>query len=74
MEMVSSKITKRPNTTYELAAEQGDADAQFNLGDFYEKGHGIEKDYEKAKEYYQLASDQGHAKARAKLFEIDPSS
>ena len=36
---------------YELAAAQGDANAQYNLGNMYAKGHGVEQNYERAAEY-----------------------
>lgn len=37
------------------AAELGDENAFFNLGFTYEQGHGTEKDYTKAEEYYKKA-------------------
>ena len=55
-----------------LAAEQGDALAQYNLGQLYEIGPGmVLKDYTEAIKCYQLAADQGHAQARAKLKELE---
>ena len=33
---------------YTLAAEQGNADAQVNLGDMYRKGDGVQQDYKTA--------------------------
>ena len=41
------------------AAEQGDPVAQNKLGNCYTYGWGVEQDYEKAAEYYQLSADQG---------------
>ena len=49
--MSSEIIFKR----YEKAAEQGDADAQYNLALCYKNGTGVEKDAEKAVEWYQKA-------------------
>jgi TPR repeat protein len=49
------------------AADQGDADAQYNLGFRYANGEGVEQNYAKAVEYYQLAADQGHADAQSNL-------
>ncbi len=43
---------------YQLAADQGYAVAQNNLGYMYHYDHGIEQDYQKAVNYYQLAEDQ----------------
>ena len=33
------------------ATNQGDADAQYNLGVMYERGDGVEKDYAKEEEW-----------------------
>ena len=38
---------------YLKAAEQGDGDAQNNLGYMYERGMAVEQSYEKAAEWYQ---------------------
>ena len=46
-------------------AEGGDAESQNNLGNAYQDGLGIEKDYVKAVEWYQKASKQGYEKAKA---------
>ena len=40
-----------------VAAEQGDAEAQFNLGVMYDNGQGVRQNYTKAKEYFGLACD-----------------
>ena len=40
-------------------AEQGDADAQFNLGLMYQKGHGVPQDHKEAVKWYRLAAEQG---------------
>ena len=52
---------------YTIAAEQGHAGAQFNLGQCYENGSGIEKDQTKAVFWYKKASEQGHQNAKRKL-------
>ena len=44
-------------------AEQGDVNAQFNLGVIYEKGQGVKQDYFEAVNWYRKASEQGYAKA-----------
>lgn len=46
-------------------AEGGDAESQNNLGNAYQDGLGIEKDYVKAVEWYQKAAKQGYEKAKA---------
>jgi len=47
-------------------AEQGNADAQFNLGVGYKKGEGVPQDYAEAVKWYRLAAEQG-AKAQFNL-------
>ena len=51
------------------AAEQGHAEAQYNLGFCYEKGKGVKENYEKAEEWYRMAAAQGHEKAIKKVNE-----
>jgi uncharacterized protein len=48
-------------------AEQGDADAQFNLGLLYNKGKGVTQNYVEAVKWYGLAADQGHPGAQLNL-------
>ena len=55
---------------YRLAAEQGDADAQYNLGVMYDKGRGVPQDYKTAVKWYRLAAEQGFAPAENVLKEI----
>ena len=48
---------------YKKAAEQGSAQAQFNLGRMYFYGLGTDQDYTKAAEWYQKSSEQGYKPA-----------
>ena len=48
-------------------AEQGDVDAQYNLGVMYEYGEGINQDYKEAVKWYRLAAEQGEATAQGNL-------
>ena len=49
-------------------AEQGDVDAQFNLGVMYDMGHGVPpQDYGEAVRWYRLAAEQGYASAQVNL-------
>ena len=62
----------KPNlalTNYWLqqAAQQDHTESQYNLGICYELGHGIEKDLQKAAEYYQKAAEKGYAPAQYNL-------
>ena len=48
-------------------AEQGHADAQYNLGMIYQNGYGVIQDYAEAVKWYRLATEQGHADAQYNL-------
>jgi TPR repeat protein len=48
-------------------AKQGDAVAQYILGQMYRKGKGALKNYETAAMWYSLAAEQGYAKAQGNL-------
>jgi hypothetical protein len=52
---------------YRKGAEQGDADAEFNLGLLYFRGHGVAQDYAQAAAWYRKAAEQGWADAEAAL-------
>jgi len=57
-------------TTYRLwkpLADQGDAGAQYNLGDLYDYGQGVPQDYAQAAYWYRKAADQGYAPAQNNL-------
>ena len=45
-------------------AEQGNANAQYNLGVMYANGNGVPQDDVEAVKWYRLAADQGDADAR----------
>ena len=49
---------------YRLAAEQGNAAAQYNLGVMYDKGEGVPQDDAEAVKWYRLAAEQGAAAAQ----------
>ena len=46
---------------YRLAADQGYASAQYNLGYMYSNGQGVPQDYVQAHKWYNLAAAQGDA-------------
>ena len=48
-------------------AEQGDAQAQTNLGWMYERGHGVPQDEKTAVTWYRRAAEQGFARAQYNL-------
>jgi TPR repeat protein len=49
---------------YQLAAEQGNAEAQYNFGRMYRYGQGVEKNFDEACRLNKLASDQGNVIAQ----------
>ena len=49
------------------AAEQGDSNAQFQLGEMYEKGRKVRKNENTAQQWYRLAAEQGHVSAQFNL-------
>jgi TPR repeat protein len=52
---------------FEPLAEQGHANAQFNLGVMYYKGQGVPQDYAEAAKWYRKTAEQGDAKAQFNL-------
>jgi len=48
-------------------AEQGNTEAQFNLGRMYSYGRGVKLNHKKAVKWYQLAGEQGNAEAQINL-------
>ena len=52
---------------YRLAAEQGDASAQNNLGVMYAMGRGVAQDDALAAQWYRRAAEQGDARAQYNL-------
>jgi TPR repeat protein len=48
-------------------ADQGNAMAQFNIGQMYAKGRGVSQDYVEAVRWYRRAADQGLALAQFNL-------
>ena len=51
-------------------AEQGHADAQFNLGVMHENGEGVLQYYKLAVQWFRKAAEQGHAGAQQMLSEM----
>ena len=62
-----SRNYKTALTWYRLAAEQGYARAQFNLGWMYRKEKGVPQDDKTAVMWYRLAAEQGYLKAMFNL-------
>ena len=50
-----------------VAAKQGAAAAQFNLGNMYDEGRGVPQNDGEAVKWFRKAADQGYAKAQYNL-------
>jgi len=50
-----------------LKANQGDAEAQVNLGECYAKGEGVKQDYVEAVKWFRKAAEQGNVNAQYNL-------
>ena len=48
-------------------AEQGNVDAQYNIGVIYHQVEGVTQDYKKALKWYRLAAEQGDVRAQHNL-------
>ncbi|MDR1595907.1 MAG: hypothetical protein LBR91_03215 [Puniceicoccales bacterium] len=53
-----------------MAAEQGDSEAQKNIGIMFLDGLGVEKNRKKAKEWFSKASENGNRQATLFLKEM----
>ncbi len=58
----------------QVLADLSDANAQLQLAQLYETGHGVVKHLGKARKWYQKASANGHQKAQQLLDKIDASA
>ena len=67
LDSVFEQSYQRAAELYELSASQGWANAQFNLGNMYRKGQGVDQNYERAAEYYEAAARQRQAQAQYNL-------
>ena len=56
---------------YALAAEQGYASSQYNLGSMYTTGHGVPQDHKIALKWYRLSAEQGHAGAQKEVERLE---
>lgn len=56
---------------YRKAAEQGDPDAQYNLGMCYAKGNGVNKDIPEAIKWYRQAAKKGNEKAQYAIKQLE---
>ena len=64
---VTMAMDANPAKWYRMAADQGDAKAQSNLGRCYAYGKGVEQNFVEAAKWARKAADQGDAKAQSNL-------
>ena len=55
---------------YRRAAEQGDAEAQFNVGAMYANGTGVQQDFSKSAFWFEKAASQDYDQAKQALEKI----
>lgn len=55
---------------YRVAAQRGNAEAQYDMGVLYSYGRGVPKDLSEAAKWYRRASEQGHPEAQANLGQL----
>lgn len=60
---VKSLRTEEAFRWFQILADQDDADGQYYVGWMYFNGYGVKKNLKKAKEYIELAAEQGHSTA-----------
>ena len=69
-EKASEQINKESFERYKKAAEQGDVEAQYNLGLMYEFGDGVEEDFDQAVKWFEKAAERGHEGAQDALEQL----
>ena len=70
---LGSIIPKDPDVAfwwYMRAAQQGDSQSQFIVGENYEKGETVEEDLDEACEWYKRAAKQGNFEAQKRIADI----
>ena len=55
---------------YRKAAEQGGADAQYQLAEMYHRGHGVPQDSKQAARWYRKAAEKNSAPAMLNLGQL----
>ena len=58
---------KKALPEFRVAADQGNAPAQYNLGLMYHDGQGVSRSYIEAAKWFHLAAEQGYAPAQLTL-------
>ena len=66
-ESVETQANNSPSELQKTKAEQGDANAQWRLGDIYYYGEGVSEDFEKARYWREKAAENEHVGAQWEL-------
>lgn len=61
------QVTQEEIEQWAMEAEEGDANAQYNLGQCYSNGSGVTKNYKQAAYWWRKAAEQGDAQAQHNL-------
>ncbi len=69
---IASPVFAEDGVEYSAAlvkkAEKGDATAQYDLGEAYYRGNGVEQDYDKALEWYRKGAAKGNGNFLHRLY------
>src|SRR5437867_9161069 len=65
--IAEAQTATQPAPTVLARAQAGDPVAQNQLGEMYEHGNGVPRDFAKAARWYRLAAEQGMAPAQLNL-------
>lgn len=68
--LAGSAIAQIPLAETQYYAQQGNPDAQYNLGAHFANGDGVQQDYKQAAAWYGKAAQQGHTKALYDLADL----
>jgi len=64
---IQGKNPERSFVFFSLSAKKGHTKSQFELGQLYEEGIGVEQDREKALQLYKIAAEKGHVGSQMRL-------
>jgi len=73
MECLQGHVYENAFQYFQNAAEQGHAEAQYELAKMYQEGIGISESKKHAAKWYTMAAEQGHEKAQYKIALMDMS-
>ena len=68
--LAGSAMAQIPLAETQYYAQQGNPDAQYNLGAHFANGNGVPQDYRQAAAWYGKAAQQGHLRALHDLADL----